>query len=52
MYFFGSYILNLPDSCGYQDNTVFQNLLKQISQRLVIDLCWGLGGAEPWLMSP
>lgn len=47
IYFFGSYILNLPNSCGYQHNNVFQKLLKLMNQRPVIDLCWGLEGAEP-----
>lgn len=53
IYFFGSYILNLPDSGRYQHNNVFQKLLKLMNQRPVIDLFWGLegAGAEPWLMS-
>lgn len=50
IYFWGSYILHLPDSCGYQHSTVFQKLLKLMNQRPVIDRYWGLEGAEPWLI--
>lgn len=45
---FGSYIPYL--CCGYQHNKVFQKLLKLMNQRPVINLHWGLEGAELWLI--
>lgn len=47
IHFFGSSVLNLPDSCGFQHNAVFQDLFKLVDQRAVTALCWGCEVLSP-----